>query len=192
MRAKPHSAQIQYQHQTTDTPSGNPVGEMWVDRFSSHIVEIDQIIKSPGPGSNFTVTITTVTPHFRAPGNNVRVDQVYIGTDPSLIYNGSFKVEDDSPWDPKKLKYIVGSDPSTPTANGFIGVAFQGITNDGGGTAAVVEGNRIFNTRIGGPYHDTFSSKDLIVRNNYYRSVVTGPLKILRGETLYPMPASAL
>jgi hypothetical protein len=130
------------------------------------------------------------------PGNNVHVHGVYIGTaqSPVLspIYNGSFKVEDDAAWDPKKLKYVVSSDPGASPAlyPGFIGSFFNGISNDGG-TAAVVEGNRIFNTRIGGPYHDTYSTQSIIVRKNYYRSVVTGPYQAMGGESS-PTPAATL
>ena len=33
----------------------------------------------------------------------------------------------------------------------------------------------MFNCTIGGPYHDTWNTKDLIVRNNHYRGVAIGP-----------------
>lgn len=44
-----------------------------------------------------------------------------------------------------------------------------------------MEGNFISNCTIGGPYADTFSTKDIIVRNNYYRSVLVGPLQNMGG-----------
>jgi len=84
----------------------------------------------------------------------------------------------------------VNSDPEPRLYTGFIGVNFQGLSNDGG-TAAVVEGNRVLNTRVGGPYHDTVSTKTLIVRNNYYRSVVTGPAQGMGNESS-PIPAATL
>jgi hypothetical protein len=41
-----------------------------------------------------------------------------------------------------------------------------------GGT---VEGNQIFNTDIGGPYQDKRSTRDIIVRGNYFKNVARGP-----------------
>lgn len=43
------------------------------------------------------------------------------------------------------------------------------------GTAAVVEGNRLLHGSTGGPWHDTASTLDLEVRNNYYYDVWSGP-----------------
>src|SRR5262249_43275781 len=45
------------------------------------------------------------------------------------------------------------------------------------GTAAEVQGNRIVRCPFGGPYQDTYSSRDLVVRNNYYCDVVIGPFE---------------
>src|SRR2546422_190063 len=50
-------------------------------------------------------------------------------------------------------------------------------------TGAVMEGNRILNCRVGGPWHDSYSSKDFVARNNHYRAVVTGPFQNLGGFT---------
>jgi hypothetical protein len=66
----------------------------------------------------------------------------------------------------------------------------QGMSNEG--TSAVVEGNRVLNTRIGGPYHDTYSSRDSVVRNNYYRNVVTGPYQYMVGQTSAPIPVASV
>lgn len=41
--------------------------------------------------------------------------------------------------------------------------------------AGVGEGNTVLNTFYGGTYQDTFSSRDIIIRNNYYRNVIVGP-----------------
>ena len=168
-----------FQYTMASTPSAAPTGAMWVDRFSSHFVAISNISKT-GTGP-YTITVTTATPHFRVPGNNVVVNQAL-----PAAYNGSFEIT--AVPSPTQLQYVLSSDPGTwtPTGLEFIGLAFQGISIDGG-TAAVMEGNRIFNTRIGGPYHDTYSSKDLVVRNNYYRAVVTGPYQNMGGvSTLKP------
>src|SRR5262249_9561925 len=52
------------------TPTATPTGDMWLDRFSSHYVPITSIDRSSPPGP-YTITVTTATPHFRVPGNNV-------------------------------------------------------------------------------------------------------------------------
>lgn len=39
----------------------------------------------------------------------------------------------------------------------------------------IVEGNQVHNTKYGGPYQDKASSRDVIVRNNYYKNVAKGP-----------------
>jgi hypothetical protein len=139
---------------------------MWIGRFSSHFVPITQLSWSGG-----TVTLTTATPHFRVEGNNVVVNNVQ-----PFGYNGSFKVT--HVLSPYQLQFALSSDPGGATGLGHIGVAFQAMSADGG-TAAIAEGNRIFNTRVGGPYHDTYNTKDLIVRNNHYRNVVSGPYQAL-------------
>lgn len=43
------------------------------------------------------------------------------------------------------------------------------------GTSSVVEGNRLIHGATGGPWHDTASTLDLTVRDNYYCDVWTGP-----------------
>jgi hypothetical protein len=150
-------------------PTVNPSGEMWVGRFSSHYVPITNMSKV---GS--TVTVTTATPHFRVPGNNV-----VVYADPAA-YSGSFKIA--SVPSPTQLQFV-STDPGSPLHWSHIGVQFQALSNDAG-TAAVVEGNRILNCRVGGPYHDTFNTRDLIVRKNHYRGVAAGPaqgLSAVRG-----------
>jgi len=47
--------------------------------------------------------------------------------------------------------------------------------------AGIVEGNEVYNTQVGGPYQDKASSRDLVVRNNYYKNVIRGPYWNLGG-----------
>ena len=184
---------------TNPVPTSAPTGDMWVGRFSSHLQPIAGLASAYIPSTGeYLVTLTTATAHFRVPGGNVCVNWVYTGTQQnpvwSPLFNGSFelKLADNTPWDPKTLKYRVSSDPGAPLPGnyGCIGVVFNAISNDGG-TAAVVEGNRILNTWVGGPYNDTWSSRDLIVRNNYYRNVVTGPYLSMGGNG-YPILVASL
>jgi hypothetical protein len=150
-----------FQYTMASTPTAQPVGDMWVDRFSSHYVPITNMSKS-----GTTITVTTGTPHFRVPGNNVVINQAA-----PLAYNGSFKITNVP--SPTQLQFEISGSPADPSAWSHIGVQFQAISNDAG-TGAVVEGNRIFNCRVGGPYHDTYTTKDILVRNNHYRGVVVG------------------
>jgi hypothetical protein len=39
----------------------------------------------------------------------------------------------------------------------------------------VVEGNHVHNTKYGGPYSEKTSTRDLVVRNNFYKNVAKGP-----------------
>ena len=39
----------------------------------------------------------------------------------------------------------------------------------------IVEGNQVHNTKYGGPYISKSSSRDLVVRNNFYKNVAKGP-----------------
>lgn len=45
----------------------------------------------------------------------------------------------------------------------------------GNGTGSVVEGNRLLHGATGGPWGDTASTGDLVVRDNIYYDVLTGP-----------------
>jgi hypothetical protein len=57
-----------------------------------------------------------------------------------------------------------------------LGVPYFALSADNG-VAAVVEGNRVYNCSTGGPYHDTGSTKDLTIRDNYYHNVYFGPVQ---------------
>jgi len=157
-----------YEFKYTPNPaqSTSPTGEIWLGKFPSFPVAISQLTRS-GTGP-YTVTITTATPHFRVVGGNVVVSLAA-----PLGYNGSFTVT--AVPSPNQLQYQLASDPGSWSAGtGYLGVILQAISN-GGGTAAVVEGNRVFNCFISGPYHDTWNTRDLIVRNNHFRAVQEGP-----------------
>jgi hypothetical protein len=166
-----------FQYTMVATPAVNASGEMWVDRFSSHLVENQSTPQVSQSGSDWVVSIVTKMPHYRVPGNTVLVKESW-GTNTWRL----FRVTSIPNGDPRKLEGVTAVNPGSPVQAGFIGATFQGISNDAG-SAAVVEGNRIFNIRIGGPYHDTGSTKDLIIRNNVYRNVVTGPFQAMGGNS---------
>jgi hypothetical protein len=161
-----------FQYTMMATPAANASGDVWVDRFSSHLVPNTSCTVTPS-GPNWIVAITTQSPHFRVPGNNVLINDAWGANSMK-----SFRVTSIPSGDPRRLECLVTTNPGQPSSSGFIGTAFVGILNDCG-SAAIVEGNRIWNTRVGGPYHDTRSTKSLIVRNNHYRAVNTGPYQNL-------------
>lgn len=66
----------------------------------------------------------------------------------------------------------MASEPPAPPSSGYLGPWFQALTGDGG-SGAVIEGNRILNCAVA-VYHDTWSGRDLVVRNNHFHSVVIG------------------
>ncbi|HEV2392533.1 MAG TPA: hypothetical protein VG146_09240 [Verrucomicrobiae bacterium] len=155
-----------------------PSGDMWVGRFSSQVIQITSASWNSG-----TATITTDTPHFLAPGSTVVISEM-----PVSGYNGVFQVSAVIAFN--QFEFSLSPYPGGSSSGGFIGVGFQALSADAG-TAAVAEGNRVCNLRTGGPYHDTYNSRDLIVRNNYYRGVVAGPAESLgglsRSTTLIPL-----
>jgi hypothetical protein len=150
---------------------------------------------TPVQGQNRQFTLTTRTRHFREGRENVVLSFVYLGhtvLDLTLnnIFNGSHRIDDvlseielrftlrEPPpfppegfldWDPAQTWVVVCS----PAA---LGVPYNALSADNG-TATVVEENSIYNCSTGGPYHDTGSTKDLTIRDNYYHNVYVGPVQ---------------
>ena len=65
----------------------------------------------------------------------------------------------------------LGYNPASPKE--FVGIAATGCAG------TIIEQNRIFNCKVGGPYQsggssDRYASKDLIVRQNFYKNVLKG------------------
>jgi hypothetical protein len=166
-------------------PTENPQGPIWVGRgVSGHWVKIDNITQVNG----LTYRIKTRLPHYRTDKNNVFVQGVILGISTANPYNGIYAVDavhlDSNELEPTLLDYTLASAPGSGTLNfgqAFINAHFQAMSNDGG-TGAVVEGNRVIGCRVGGPYHDSHSTRSIIVRNNYYRDVHTGPRQNLGGR----------
>jgi hypothetical protein len=167
-------------------PTTDATGDMWVGRYSSHGVPIsDATCEETVPDEEWTVTVTTATPHFRRPGSNARVVNVRVW-DPRLpipdwttanSYNGVFELAEVP--NAYQFQYKLAVDPTidpdyleTNCGWAYTGVSFQAYSADGG-TGAVIEGN--FARQVGkGVFHDTYSSKDLTVRNNIFTDVGMG------------------
>ena len=172
-------------------PTSAPAGDMWAGRYPSHYVAIVGITNAVS-GSEWEVTVTTDTAHFLAVGSMVLVASLFFSDLTLSPMNGVWIVS--AVVDRKKFKYRMsinpGSDQGLNFSFPFIGVTFQAVSIDGG-SEAVMEGNRVFNCRFGGPWHDTFSTKSWIARKNHYRAVVTGPYQNMGLESL-PTPAATL
>ena len=158
----------------------DPTGDMWVGRWPSHFVAVTSIQKS-GSGP-WVFTVSTATPHFLVPKGAAVLTNV-TNSDagkPPTAFNVTWVVKDIL--DRKTFTFEAASDPGSPVAvsNTTLGVNFQAVTIDGG-SEAVMEGCHILNCGYGGPYHDTWSTKDLTVRNNHYRAVLIGPYQLMGG-----------
>lgn len=150
---------------------------------SSHPVTIESITQVSGN----LYKVKTLGPHFRTTNNNVVIQGVrfWQGTNrvTSKVFNGNFAVDAYDPAHPDELFYSLGDTPEgQPVQNdsAIIGMLHQALTT-GAAWATVVEGNRIFHCGTGGPYQDTGSNRELIVRNNYYHDVFVGPRQDLAG-----------
>jgi len=145
-----------------------------------------------------TYKLTTRDPHLRTTNNNVRVFGVQkLGLAFSSAFNGVFWVADHDPAHPTELLYTLLLEPDADARQLLYGQATINVAHIalGGdiGTAAVVEGNRVFHCWTGGPFHDTWCTKDLVVRNNYYHDVMVGPKQALGGiSTTVPIPLASL
>ena len=195
---------------TLSAPTTNPTGDMWVDRFSSHPVSVQKVEKDAGDGTGTTAILTCHGPHSRKPGQWVRVVTV---TDPppagTAAYYGRFPIIDGTITSPGVLRYRMNSAPDVAMVQDtyclppgtpdnppacrwdtiFLGLRNAGFTTDGG-SEAVAEGNRVFNTAAGGSYHDTWRTKDQTDRNNYYSDVLSGPYQNMGGSSALKLGSS--
>lgn len=163
-------------------PTSAPTGEIWLGRWPSNRVGVntnDTSTITLVPGTTRTYKIRSSTPHFRRPDNNVEVTGVRVDppTDPPTAnaFNGNFSI--DSIISPTELTYTLTNDPEGAinwnASYVFIGAGdHQAITADAG-TGAVVEGNFVCNV-ANGVYHDTWTTKDLTIRNNHFHRVRFG------------------
>ncbi len=160
-------------------PVTNPTGDMWVGRYSSRFLAIADL-EMVSPPSRI-VRLSTTRPHNRIPSNYVNVSGVKVDLALDDRFNGRFPVKSvTSPTqlDPTyQLEFEIAVEvEATPDFStvGLLGSGLQALSGEGG-TEAIVEGNRVFHCWVGGPYHDTWASGDLVLRNNYYHDVLTGP-----------------
>jgi hypothetical protein len=177
---------LRFQYTMKLDPGASPTGDMWVGKSSGRPIAIkydpsvpdaynpgEQGVSISGAGP-WTVTIITEKPHLRVPGESVCIRGVTVAGNYSNVVNDLFPVSTRE--NPKKLTFLVDTNPQTPDtvqARGAqINCTSAGITADGG-ARAIVERNRIFNTD-NALYHDTFGTKDFIVRENYCSGVITG------------------
>lgn len=135
---------------------------------SSANVAIASITQDTGNPTRFT--LVTKQPHHRVKDNNVLIN----GTASPGVLIGSFLVVQ---WisETSLVFEMPGNTASYPTitvSNAFIGVDYHGPL-PGNGTGAVVEGNAIFDCHQA-IYSDTGSSRDVVVRDNYFSGSTRG------------------
>jgi hypothetical protein len=174
-----------------DEAPPDPTGEMWLGKYSSHAIGIKRypdefdrynageqpgVTAESGPSPNqWTVTIITERPHLRVPGNNVNTDAITgVPSIQAKLLNGLFPIA--AVLNPTKLTFLLNESPGSPDQDqrdgAQIGSSFVGISPDGG-VGTVMEQNRVFTTRFG-VYHDTWSTKEAVIRKNYLHAVLAG------------------
>jgi hypothetical protein len=169
----PGSAPTYFEYLLEPAPQGTVSGDVWVDRSSSHWIRVQEL-KQESAGSKIA-KLTAYWPHNRKPGQNVIVG-VTSSAPEFDAYRGTFEVRSVDPNDPKVLTYEMKTVPAAgQVTEGTILISpnFHGLS--GGAIASVQERNYVLNCRLGGPYQDTWSKRELIVRDNVYLNVVTGP-----------------
>lgn len=158
----------EFSYTMPSVPSAEPMGTMWLGRFPCQAIKISGMSQQAAGGS-WIITLTTAASHFRIPGQNVKLQNVMKVSFPGVpsTVNGVHRVID--VLSPTALRFVVITNPDNDWSfdAASIGVSFQGFSIDGG-TGALAEHNRILGAPIGGPYHDTWHSKDILVQNNYY------------------------
>jgi len=93
-------------------------------------------------------------------------------------FNGAFRVA--SVFSKLEVDYdlVLGLNVDFSSVEGdmVLGQGHQALAADNG-KCAIVEENRILHCATAGPYHDTFSTRDLIIRGNYYDDCLAGPIQ---------------
>ena len=132
--------------------------------------------------------LETEVPHNRSINNKLRIGGVHVNNagivSYSISFNGLFEVVEVVSLTKLRFKLNNATDKDWPIVyvEGqtlhpiFIDNPSLALSADAG-TAAVVEGNRVYSCEVGGPYHDTFSSGDLTARDNYYWDVTNSVMQ---------------
>ena len=156
----------------------------------SHFIGVESLTRVD-PNDPATIRkwrLKTLQPHHRTLDHNVNIFTVIkpnTADQASPAFNGTFPI--DAIVSDKELDITLYVDPDASelppvTSRAQIGAQFHATSADGG-TATVVEGNRVFGTRVAGPYHDSYSSADQIVRNNFYWNVAFGANQTIGGQS---------
>lgn len=159
--------------------SASGQGNMWLDRRPNGFVGISVAgtgSQSHAPDTAYYSLLTTVSPHYRKPGDWVMVENVLVGGSAANVYNNYLLVT--AVIDRFQFEVRLPSNTSNPGAatvvsnTGFI-TGFQAISANGGLGGGVFS-NRIANCYRSGTYQDTWMERDAIVRRNYFYNVYQG------------------
>jgi hypothetical protein len=129
---------------------------------------------------NGTGTFVGTRPHNRKKDDYVAI------TNPAELplnkWNGLFKITriEFTPPNPNKFEFAMPDPGADLHTKILCGAGFQALSM-GMCRGGIVEDNRVFNTWIAGPYQDTYSTRDIVVRRNYYRNVATGHYYLMGG-----------
>ena len=174
----------QFQYTMVSDPGSNPTGDMWIGRVTPHPIGVrankppilgnEGVVVQDIGGGQYSVTIYTEKPHLLAPQQRTLVNGVRDANDLPLALINGLQLVTEVPT-PTTLKYLVNANPGDPFASqpkAYLGSSFVGISADAG-VGAIVEDNRVFNVTWA-IYRDTWSTKDISIRKNYFHAVASG------------------
>jgi hypothetical protein len=144
-----------------------PGGDIWIGKapnFGAKVAAISAI-------DTMTFRLTTLTPHYRLPGQSVRLNGVPV-VPGQLDFNAAFPVtlvESPTVLQFSTAPEVPGDVPNVQSAT--IGQPFQAFPC-GGSAPVILEGNQVRNCWVGA-YSDTGSTRELIVRNNGFYNVIS-------------------
>ncbi len=143
----------------------------YVDGASAAGGELAILTATTGTGiSGTTGTFVGKRPHHRS------VNEYAWFTGPAgSMWNGHYRISEILATPANAFKVDLSSAAGN-TASDFVTCGAEiraiSVTSCRGG---IVEGNQIHNVWLGGPYAGVLNTKEIIIRNNTYKNVVTGP-----------------
>jgi hypothetical protein len=176
------------QYRVPTNPGASGAGGAIGGRVSSNDVTVESVATT---GTSMEYKLTTREPHGRTRNNTISVNYVR-RTDNSQFsdeLNGTFPIVKYDPAKPLELTYrttLVANPAPGPSSSigAFARTGHGAITVDNG----VSEGNRVFHCGSGGPFHDTWSVRSIVARDNYYQDVLAGPAMGLSGFSVSTWP----
>ena len=163
-----------------DTPASPASGEIFIGVIpgAKMVQTISHIALGSATTGGRIYTVTSAIPHNRVPGDSIHLAGASDSDGPIPELSGSFLLAENDILTNLQVRIVANTDRQ-PSSLGVSGFTIQALSADGG-TGAVVEQN--FVTNVGfGFYHDAYATRDLTIRHNHFRNVLTGIYHLLSG-----------